>query len=79
MIPKSRDFHENVEIREFLGLVHVSWHLFKFGRPCRGLRTLTGLRPQDWTAHMTRRAFLSSKSNTAAGEIAFKEACQKLV
>ena len=26
---------------------------------------------------MTRRAFLSSKSNTGAGEIEFKMACQK--
>ena len=28
-------------------------------------------------AKMTRRAFLSSKSNTGAGEIDFKKACQK--
>ena len=27
--------------------------------------------------YMTRRAFLSSKSNTAAGEIVIKHACQK--
>ena len=27
---------------------------------------------------MTRRAFLSSKSNTGAGEIQIKRACQKL-
>ena len=29
--------------------------------------------------HMTRRAFLSSKSNTGAGEIEFKMACQKVI
>ena len=29
--------------------------------------------------HMTRRAFLSSKSNTGAREIEIKHACQKLV
>ena len=28
--------------------------------------------------YVTRRAFLSSKSNTAAGEIEIKRACQKL-
>ena len=28
--------------------------------------------------HMTRRAFLSSKSNTGALEIEFKHACQKV-
>ena len=28
---------------------------------------------------MTRRAFLSSKSNTGAGEIEIKKACQKVI
>ena len=34
--------------------------------------------PKD-VLHMTRRAFLSSKSNTGAGEIEFKQACQKVI
>ena len=37
----------------------LSERVAQFGRPCRGLRTLTGLRPQEFVSHMTRRAFLS--------------------
>ena len=37
-----------------------------------------GKRVRDWPRRMTRRAFLSSKSNTGAGEIQIKRACQKL-
>ena len=37
-----------------------------------------GFAPKE-RSHMTRRAFLSSKSNTAAGAIQIKKACQKLV
>ena len=47
-----------------------------FGRPCRGLSPGKGFAPKR-ISHMTRRAFLSSKSNTGAGEIEFKMACQK--
>ena len=40
----------------------------------RGKQRLTVYRAHQ----VTRRAFLSSKSNTAAGEIELKHACQKL-
>ena len=40
-----RRFSSEHDIRDFCGFVHVSGPLFKFGRLCRGLRTLTGLRP----------------------------------
>ena len=60
----------------------LSERVAQFGRPCRGL-TLAGFAPNCSRAalmiYMTRRAFLSSKSNTAAGEIVIKHACQKLV
>ena len=48
------------------------------GGPAGGSRTLTGAFAQEGY-HMTRRAFLSSKSNTGTREIEIKHACQKLV
>ena len=58
----------------------LSERVAQFGRPCRGL-TLAGFAPNCSCAtlivYMTRRAFLSSKSNTAAGEIEIKKASQK--
>ena len=41
--------------------------------PAGGSCTLTGAEQ----LHMTRRAFPSSRSNTGAGEIEIKQACQK--
>ena len=43
-----------------------------------GAERREGAQPHEFVLHMTRRAFLSSKSNTGAGEIEIKRACQKL-
>ena len=43
-----------------------------------GAERREGAQPHEFVLHMTRRAFLSSKSNTGAGEIQIKRACQKL-
>ena len=48
-----------------------------FGGPAGG-SALERASPPGW-AHMTRRAVLSSKSNTGAREIEIKHACQKVV
>ena len=51
---------------------------FNFGGPAGGPGTWKGAWAHEHY-HMTRRAFLSSKGNTAAREIQIKYACQKLV
>ena len=51
----------------------------EFWRPCRGLSPGKGFAPNKAIQYITRRAFLSSKSNTAAREIEFQHASQKLM
>ena len=50
----------------------------EFWRPCRGLSPGKGFAPNKATHYMTRRAFLSSNSNTAAREIEFLHASKKV-
>ena len=56
----------------------VSDEQVDFWRPCRALSPGKGFAPNKAKDYMTRRAFLSSKGNTAAVEIEFQHACQKV-
>ena len=67
--PKSQNFDEKCS--------QASSSVFWAALP--GAQPWKGLRPQDRKYYMTRRAFLSSKSNTCAGEIEIKMACQKVI
>ena len=56
----------------------VSDEQVEFWRPCRGRSPGKGFAPKKAIHYMTRRAFLSSKGNTAAEEIEFQHASQKV-
>ena len=62
--------------RQNFGIVVVKLSEIKFWRPCRGLSAGKALRPQEGISQMTRRAFLSFKSNSCAGEIVIKRGCE---
>ena len=69
MTPKSRDFSEKCSLRASCSI----WAALP------GAQHLERCFAPNDVFHMTRRAFLSSKSNTGAGEIEIKKACQKVV
>ena len=66
------------KITEFFGKVAPAKSKSNFGGPAGG-EALERASPKKAMHYMTRRAFLSSKSNTAAREIEFQHASQKLV
>ena len=70
-------FAKIVENHEILDCLRENRVFLNFGGPAGG-SALERASPPGWL-HMTRRAVLSSKSNTGAGQIQIKWASQKLV
>ena len=68
------DIFVKLENYEIFGLNTWNFDIFWFWRPCRGLPRLERRVAPKQIFHMIRRAFLSSKSNTGAGELWFKMA-----
>ena len=77
MFAKNLGFAKIIENNKFLDCLRENRVFANFGGPARG-EALERASPRGGI-HMTRRAFLSSKSNTGAGQIQIKWASQKLV